>query len=430
MASIISYSDGLRRIEFSLTKRGQRRCVRLGRVSMKVAESIKAKIEAIVSDKVSNRPHDVDLSKWLSGLDETMLGRLREAGLAEGVGLARVTMGDFLKRFFDALAGKPATRISYGHTRRNLETFFGTTKLLREVSASDADAWRAWLTNNEELSPATVARRVIAARTMWRKAIRWKLASENPFAGIKAGHQVNESRKMFVTRDVVNAVIDSTSDNEWKLIIALARYGGLRCPSEHFALKWGHVDWNRSRMLIHSVKTEHHEGKGTRWVPIFQELRPILMRAFEQAEPGSEYVIAKQRLGGMNLRQQFERLIIRAGEKCWPRLFQNLRASLETELMREYDLATVCKWIGNSPAVAAKHYAMSVDLDADFQRAAGAAPAQQNAQQSPADDKGPHETLKCPNNEKTPENRGLVDSCQAASNADLLGTWAVQDSNL
>jgi hypothetical protein len=30
--------------------------------------------------------------------------------------------------------------------------------------------------------------------------------------------------------------------------------------------------------------------------------------------------------------------------------------------MREYDLATVCKWIGNSPAVAIKHYASSVDL--------------------------------------------------------------------
>lgn len=34
-------------------------------------------------------------------------------------------------------------------------------------------------------------------------------------------------------------------------------------------------------------------------------------------------------------------------------------------------LATVCKWIDNSPAVAAKHYATSVDLDGDFRRAAG-----------------------------------------------------------
>jgi hypothetical protein len=51
--------------------------------------------------------------------------------------------------------------------------------------------------------------------------------------------------------------------------------------------------------------------------------------------------------------------------------------------MREYELATVCKWIGDSPAVAAKHYAMSVDLNADFAKAVGPrTEAQQKAQQT------------------------------------------------
>jgi hypothetical protein len=57
-----------------------------------------------------------------------------------------------------------------------------------------------------------------------------------------------------------------------------------------------------------------------------------------------------------NLRTQFEGIIKRAGATAWPKLFHNLKASRETELMREYDLATVCKWIGNSPTVAPKHY--------------------------------------------------------------------------
>ena len=40
----------------------------------------------------------------------------------------------------------------------------------------------------------------------------------------------------------------------------------------------------------------------------------------------------------------------------------------------------VCRWIGNSPAVAAKHYATSIDLNADFQPAAGfATEAQQES---------------------------------------------------
>jgi hypothetical protein len=84
-------------------------------------------------------------------------------------------------------------------------------------------------------------------------------------------------------------------------------------------------------------------------------------------------VIARTRDSAVNLRTQFCRIIRRAGLEPWPKLWQNLRASRESELMREYDLATVCRWIGNSPAVAAKHYAVSVDLDADFRKATGLA---------------------------------------------------------
>jgi hypothetical protein len=60
------------------------------------------------------------------------------------------------------------------------------------------------------------------------------------------------------------------------LIIALSRYGGLRCPSEHLALGWQDINWGLDRFLLRSSKTEHHEDVGERWVPIFPELRPFL----------------------------------------------------------------------------------------------------------------------------------------------------------
>ena len=44
------------------------------------------------------------------------------------------------------------------------------------------------------------------------------------------------------------------------------------------------------------------------------------------------------------------------GREPWPKLFQNMRASRETELTAEYPLNVVCAWIGNSPAVAQTHY--------------------------------------------------------------------------
>ena len=57
-----------------------------------------------------------------------------------------------------------------------------------------------------------------------------------------------------------------------------------------------------------------------------------------------------------NLRTQLQRIIKRAGLTPWPKLFQDLRATRETELAEDFPAHVVCAWIGNSPRVAAKHY--------------------------------------------------------------------------
>ncbi len=55
--------------------------------------------------------------------------------------------------------------------------------------------------------------------------------------------------------------------------------------------------------------------------------------------------------------------------KPWPRLFHNLRASRETELLREHPIHVVTAWLGNSPRIALKHSCMVTDHD--FDRARG-----------------------------------------------------------
>lgn len=134
-------------------------------------------------------------------------------------------------------------------------------------------------------------------------------------------------------------------------------------------------------MTVRSPKTERHEGKATRLVPIFPELYPYLREAFESAEPGTEFVIARCRDGSVNLRTQLERIIRRAGVQAWPKLFHNLRATRETELAEQFPLHVVCAWIGNSTAIAAKHYLQVTDDH--FNRAAGQPEkaAQKTAQQ-------------------------------------------------
>ena len=55
------------------------------------------------------------------------------------------------------------------------------------------------------------------------------------------------------------------------------------------------------------------------------------------------------------------RIIEKAKLDPWPRLFQNLRASRQTELANEYPIHVVFERMGNSQLVAAKHYLQVTD---------------------------------------------------------------------
>ena len=68
---------------------------------------------------------------------------------------------------------------------------------------------------------------------------------------------------------------------------------------------------------------------------------------------GGEYVIAtNDRSSQKNLRTVFEKILRRANVDPWERLFQNLRASRETELAQQQPLHLVTAWLGNTPQVA------------------------------------------------------------------------------
>ena len=94
---------------------------------------------------------------------------------------------------------------------------------------------------------------------------------------------------------------------------------------------------------------------------MFPELRPHLEECFDLAEPGSEFVITRYRDTNANLRTQLLRIIGRAGVQPWPKLFQNLRSTRETELADDFPMHVVCQWIGNSQPIAAKHYLQVTD---------------------------------------------------------------------
>ncbi len=155
----------------------------------------------------------------------------------------------------------------------------------------------------------------------------------------------------------------SIARDDWKVILALCRFGGLRCPSELVALRWSDVDLPGGRMTLNASKTEHHAAGGVRVCPIFPELRPYLEKAWDDApdDGTAEWVINRYRRPDQNLHATFRKILTRAGIQPWPRLFQNLRASRETELMARYPAKDVASWLGNSEPTAMKHYAMATD---------------------------------------------------------------------
>lgn len=368
MASIGKDPNGTRRILF-VAGDGSRRTVRLGKVPMKVANEIKARVESLNAAKAAGVALDADTAAWVARIGDDLAAKLAAVGLIpERVPAEAVTLGGFVRRLLEQRAdAKPRTLTNLKQAADKLLAHFGTDTPIDRITPGDADEWVAAL--RKDYAPAYVSRLVKYGKQFFHAARRAGLVKSRPFDGVKAGTMANPGRMYFLTHDDAQTVIAACSDTEWRLIVALARYGGLRCPSELLALTWGDVDWERGRFLVKAPKTAHHEDGGRRWVPLFPELRPHLEAAFDAAEPGTVYVVGRRRCHDTNLRTGLERIIYRAGLLPWPKLFQNMRASRETELAGEYPLHVVTAWIGNSARVASKHYLQITD--ADFDRAAG-----------------------------------------------------------
>jgi integrase len=296
-----------------------------------------------------------------------------EAWIAEKEKLGAST-GRELKEFLDWYITsradvKPRTTERYSLARRLLLGYFDAAKLLHEFTSSDADNWRIWLLTkawggDRGLADNTVRRHCGRVRQFFKVAIKQKkttLVEENPFAGLPAVVRANRARQYFVTREETLAAIAATKDPAWKAIIALSRYAGLRIPSEIITLTWPDIDFGAGTMTIRSTKTEHQRDGGIRLCPIFPELRPYLEACKKDAKRDDKAVVPKAIDQTSNLRTHFLRILKRAGLRPWPKLFQNMRSSRETELLNQFPPKAVCTWIGNSEAVAMEFYAQVTD---------------------------------------------------------------------
>ena len=214
----------------------------------------------------------------------------------------------------------------------------------------------------DPISANTVNDRCKKARQFFASASEYDLIDSNPFSVLKGlTVRANPDRFAYVDRKTAMAVIDAATDAEFRLLIALCRFAGLRNPSETLSLRWCDVDRAELRMTVTSPKTEHHPGGESRTVPITPDLQSFIEEAWDAAPDGAEFVIESCRHAGKNFRTRMLRTIRRAGFKPWPKPFQNLRSSCQTDLEESFPSHVVCAWLGNSEKVAREHYLQVTD---------------------------------------------------------------------
>jgi|GEM_PF-287756 len=275
-------------------------------------------------------------------------------------------------------SGKHAQTIEkWKYTIKALLRFISPTKDIRDISVLDAKNWYESILKyeyqpNKKYSTSTIGKFVRVIRQFFEEFKDMEIIAKNPFKKIRSSGSSDPERKVYVAKEVAAFFFEKCPDYQSRMLIALARFGGLRIPSDIIMLKFEDINFEKGFFVIHGLKGK---SKGSavvemekRICPIFPDLKPIFIDAFKNREEGQEYLLpvckewnlpeyAKQRKG-KNISSNVRRWLKKLGIDPWAKLFVNLRASLITDLLDKHQQYFVCKWLGNTPNVADKYYRM------------------------------------------------------------------------
>ncbi len=339
---------------------GRRTTLRLGPVSQSTAEEISRHVDNLVASKKYGTRLDESTKAWLITADSGLTDKLHRYGYCGPI--QNPTIGDFLDRII--AAKKPvsaeATIIAYETSKKHLGKYFPNRRMA-DISSAEAKAFFNWLLTENGLGENTARRRFGRVREIFNDALEQGMIGSNPFKLRSISVTVQPAVKDYVPASTIDAVIKHLPADqvEWKLLFAFGRYIGCRMPSEIRNLRWSDVNWEHNTIRLISPKTKR-KGKPDRLVPIFSEIQSLLLTQAEATD--SEYVFPRLR-NHSNAATTAAKMVEATGFTAWPKFWNALRASCETDLMDEYGLRKACQWIGNSPAIAMKNYSLLKKTD-------------------------------------------------------------------
>ena len=375
MASLCNHRNGNRRILF-VDGAGNRKCIRLGKTDKRTAEVVLRHVENLLGSRLAGVAPPKDTATWIAGISPELRSKLAKAGLIEGQP-GMPTVADYAQQYLQRQTHiKPASLLAICQAVENLKEYFGQ-RPLDSISRGDCEDFKRWLLTEARrragkgkgLSPATAGKRIEYSACIFKDAVDRQLIPRNPFAGVRRPKATNPERQVYVPAEVIERVIDYMPDPEWKLLVSMARYMGLRVPSEAFSLTWDCVNWDSRLLRVPSPKTER-VGKPFRIAPIPPQVWTHLDRVWQQAPQGSKWVFERLRQrdsmnlakrgfwAALNLRKGLQTYLTKAGIRPWPKLWQALRASAATDLATRLPGHVVSAMLGHTQKVAEAHYLM------------------------------------------------------------------------
>ena len=378
MAGITKRASGIYSVRVMIGN--DRRTISLGTRSEVRARRAKDFIQDLATSRITGELPERETKRWLSNQSPKLRKRLASVGLIDAATAEEVvskTLGQFLRDYIDRYgpAKKSTTVTTWKQCERLLLEYFPPSTPLDAITPGDAEDFRNYLLTRtgkkcgkrkaKPLSEATVRRRCGCAKGFFAYALSKGLIAQNPFDNKKIPTTAPRSKqKQFVDVELSVRILENLPSPQWRLLFTLARWGGMRVPSEPAALRWSDIDFERRRIRFRAPKTEHHDGRDFREIPLFPEIE----KALSEVDADDVLVLPSlQKITSAATRKPLIKAIRLAGAEPWPKLWTAIRATRDTELRERFPSHVVDEWLGHNDRVARNHYTQT--LDEHFERA-------------------------------------------------------------
>jgi integrase len=326
-----------------------------------MARRIRRVIEELVLCERNEQALRKTTRDWLRTAHKDILSKLARFGLytIKEQKTCQYLWDSFVERRTD-LTASTIKKHSYGW--QHFFKMFSPTEHLEKITQDQLLKWRASLL--AKYAPGGVQTHMNTIDEYFNWAVQQDWLEKNPFDGISRGSFVSDKNYRHITKEEYLNLLNACPNQEWRTIIALARMGGLRCPSELEHLRWSDIHWKEGYFRVQSPKTKRYAGHRERNVPLFPVLRTELERHFSAVRPDNDDFMIQQLQGTCwQLRQQFEKITAKAGLGQINCPFNNMRKSRSNEVVREWGQERENLWLGHSYKVMKKHYLRPIDTD-------------------------------------------------------------------